>query len=40
MNTEDDLDESELSEEERKENQRVAQLAEEMGAQTRMVYNS
>ena len=40
MGLEDDLVDEECSEEERKENERVAQLAEEMGAQSRMTYNS
>ena len=40
MANEDDECGETLSDEERKENERVAQLAEEMSAQTRMAYNS
>ena len=40
MSQEETIEEGEISDEERLENERVAQLAEEMSAQTRMVYNS
>ena len=40
MGQDDEPEETEITEEERRENERVAQLAEEMGAQTRMVYDS
>jgi hypothetical protein len=40
MSQEDTIEEGNISDEERLENERVAQLAEEMSAQTRMVYNS
>ena len=39
MGQDEEIDEANMTEEERKEEDRVAQLAEEMAAQTRMVFD-